>query len=164
MFFSLIFLTNINYNQIFYHIYFHTVIIDIIFKNFNRKQQIANPLSFFGLTTFNKSYFIKNIDELIIKRLCLVENEQTVYYVKPESTEKQVKSNPKIKPGSLEAKSIAKFKFSAEERRYKEINDKGNEGINLFLDRVNQKLQDEYFQVQVHINLEENKLNFQVFI
>lgn len=148
--------------KVFYHIYFHTVIIDIKFKNVNRSQQITNPLSFFGMKDFNKSYFTKNFNEIVLKRLHYVENEQIVYYIKEENREPAKNKTNIAKPGNSPSKSIEKFYMSPEKRKEFELRSIGerNHTTSIFLDKIHQKLQDEYFDMQLFVDLEDNALKF----
>lgn len=147
--------------RVYYHIFFHTIIIDIQYKNINRTQQITNPLSVFGMKDFNKSYFIKNFNKIILKRLHYVESEQTVYYIKEDekNEEKKTKKHDP-KPGSSPSKSINKFHMSAAERREMELNAYGqkNKITNLFLQKIEKKIQDEYYSMNLYIDLQDNTL------
>ena len=148
--------------KVYYHIFFNTIIVDIKYKNMNKTQQLTNPLSFFGVADFNKAYFIKNFNELILDCLHYSQTEKTVYYVKRESKSEKPKKTI-LKPGGSPSKNVDRLNMTPEERRRFDIMLKEQEGSTrkLLLDRIRHKIEDEYLSVQLSVNLEHNFIHFQ---
>lgn len=148
----------------YYHIYFHTIIIDIKYKNFNKTQQLTNPLSFFNMIDFNKALFIRNFDILILQNLRYSEHEKTVYFIKPDlpiEPEKPMKSI--IKTGNSLSKIIDKADLNPEQRLLFEKMLRSNEGnskSSLFLDKIHQKLYNDYYSIELFVNIEYNLVRF----
>ena len=137
-----------------YDIYFKSVILKIVYSKQRKEQTFTNSLESYGIKEFNKTYFKKNFNELVINHLKYDDKNTEFTYDLKKMEEKIVNKDIASKKNFVHSNDM--MIMSSKEKR-KNRNQQGNFKL---LKTIQQKINDTYLKFDFYFDVQTNRIYY----